>query len=53
MIYRLYLGQMVLTYKHKPKAYNNETLRLALKEISEGAGIRATAKKYNIGYGKL
>ena len=34
---------MVRTYKHKPKPYNDETLRLALKEISEGAGIRATA----------
>ncbi|CAF0991282.1 unnamed protein product [Didymodactylos carnosus] len=28
--------------------YSNEDFQLALKEISEGSDIRATAKKYNI-----
>ena len=44
---------MVRNYKPKPKPYNDQTLKLALQEIKQGAKVRPTSKKYNIGYGKL
>lgn len=44
---------MPRTYEKKAKPYNDATIAKALKEISDGASISATSKKYKIGYGKL
>ena len=44
---------MVGHYQHKERPYNTETLKIALREIRDGASIRSVAAKYHIGYGKL
>ena len=44
---------MTRKYKKKVKPYTEETVKIALKEIEEGASIVSTDKKYHIGYGSL
>ncbi|XP_018020256.1 uncharacterized protein LOC108676651 [Hyalella azteca] len=40
-------------YKKVAKPYNEATMMQACQEIEEGASLRVTAAKYNIGYGKM
>lgn len=39
---------MVRTYKKVEKPYNQETIKIALQEVAEGAKIRATCRKYKM-----
>ena len=39
---------MVRNYQKVVKPYNDETIKIAIQEVAEGASVRATCRKYNM-----